>query len=66
MASSTGNSFPRRSNSVRFGFGIKGVLLGVIAGLTVAGVDVMAEPIVPDDTPWTVDDADPGSFPKSI
>jgi murein L,D-transpeptidase YcbB/YkuD len=51
---------------VRFGFGIKGVLLGVIAGLTVAGVDVMAEPIVPDDTPWTVDDADPGSFPKSI
>ncbi len=51
---------------MRFGFGMKSVLFGVIAGLTVAGGDVMAEPIVPDDTPWTVDDADPGSFPQSI
>jgi murein L,D-transpeptidase YcbB/YkuD len=44
------------------------MVAGVIAGLAVAGGtgSLSAEPVVPDDTPWTVDDADPGRFPKSI
>lgn len=53
---------------MRFRFGVRFVLAGVAAGLAFAGsvAPSRAEPVVPDDTPWTVDDADPGRFPKSI
>lgn len=53
---------------MRFRFGSRILLAGVLAGFAISGSarQLSAEPAVPDDTPWTVDDADPGRFPKSI
>lgn len=53
---------------MRFRFGVRNLVAGLLAGLALAGstVSLSAEPVVPDDTPWTVDNADPGRFPKSI
>lgn len=53
---------------MRFRFGVRVMLAGVLTGLAITGgySPLSAEPAVPDDTPWTVDDADPGRVPKSI
>ncbi len=47
---------------------VRAVVAGALAGLALAASasGLRAEPAVPDDTPWTVDDADPGKHPNTI
>lgn len=47
---------------------VRAVVAGAVAGLALAAAPcaLYAEPAVPDDTPWTVNDTDPGKHPDTI